>query len=145
MHQSLRELPGPRTKMEAVAVHWNPSTGNLRIANCGHVAPIVLRENGEAEQLPASSSGGLGGRATPKPSEEAETLRTGDRLVVVSDGVTGPGAGQAGLGIEGLIDAARRSELASAADTVREVHAAVRRASGEKLTDDATAVCLAVG
>jgi serine phosphatase RsbU (regulator of sigma subunit) len=145
MHQTLREMPGPRTKMEAIAVHWDPSTGGLQIANCGHVAPIVLRDGGEAEQLTASASCGLGGRATPKPNEGSDILRTGDRLLLVSDGVTGPGSGQAGLGIEGLIEAARRSERASAADTVRQVHVAVRQASGEELTDDATAVCLSAG
>ena len=145
MHQTLREMPGPRAEMEAVAVHWDPSTGDLEIANCGHVAPVVLREDGEAEQLTASASCGLGGRATPKPSEGSDTLRTGDRLLLVSDGVTGTGSGQAGLGVDGLIDAARRSERASAADTVRQVHMAVRAASGEELTDDATAVCLSAG
>jgi serine phosphatase RsbU (regulator of sigma subunit) len=145
MHQTLREMPGPRAEMNAVAVQWDPSTGGLEIANCGHVAPVVLREDGEAQQLTASPSCGLGGRATPKPNEGSDTLRTGDRLLLVSDGVTGPGSGQAGLGVEGLIEAARRSELASAADTVRQVHAAVRQASSEKLTDDATAVCLSAG
>jgi serine phosphatase RsbU (regulator of sigma subunit) len=145
MHQTLREMPGPRTKMEAVAVHWDPSTGRLQIANCGHVAPVVLREDGEAHQLTVSASCGLGGRATPKPNEDSDTLRTGDRLLLVSDGVTGLGSGQAGLGLEGLIAAALRSERASAADTVREVHKAVREANGEELTDDATAVCLSAG
>jgi serine phosphatase RsbU (regulator of sigma subunit) len=145
MHQTLREMPGPRTKMEALAVHWDPGSGRLEIANCGHVAPLVLREDGEAEQLTASASCGLGGRATPKPNEGSDVLRTGDRLLLVSDGVTGSGSGQGGLGIEGLIEAAQRSELASAADTVRQVHRAVREADGEELTDDATAVCLAAG
>jgi hypothetical protein len=74
----------------------------------------------------------------------ADALRSGDRLLLVSNGVTGSGAGQAGLEIEALIEAARRSEP-SAADTVRHVHAAVREASGGELTDDATAVCLSAG
>jgi serine phosphatase RsbU (regulator of sigma subunit) len=142
MHQTLREMPGPRSEMEAIAVHWDPGAGTLRIANCGHVAPIVLREEGEAEQLHFPPSRGLGGRSAPKPSERSESLRTGDRLLLVSNGVTGSGAGQAGLGVEGLIAAARLSEPPSAADTVRQVHMAVRLASKGELTDDATAVCL---
>jgi serine phosphatase RsbU (regulator of sigma subunit) len=71
-------------------------------------------------------------------------LLAGDRLLLVSDGVIKAGRGQAGLGERGLIEAARRSTHASAADTVREVHGAVWTAAARRLDDDATAVCLAV-
>jgi hypothetical protein len=54
------------------------------------------------------------------------------------------GEGKAGLGVEGLVQAALRSERETAADTVREIHKAVLDASGGELTDDATAVCLSV-
>jgi serine phosphatase RsbU (regulator of sigma subunit) len=145
MHQTLRKMPGPRSEMEAIAACWDPGTGGLEIANCGHISPFILREGGEAEELSFPSSAGLGGRATPKPSERSLDLRTGDRLLLVSDGVLGDGTGQADLGVEGLLEAALRSEPASAADTVREVHKAIRRTSGDDLRDDATAVCLSTG
>jgi hypothetical protein len=58
---------------------------------------------------------------------------------MVSDGV-----GNAGLGIDGWIEAALRSERATAADTVRELQVAVLEASGGDLDDDATMVCLSV-
>ena len=64
---------------------------------------------------------------------------------MVSDGVTASGEGQAGLGDEGVVEAALRSQRATAADTVREIHKAVLAAAEGELTDDATAVCLAVG
>lgn len=72
-------------------------------------------------------------------------LESGDRLLMVSDGVVMAGDGQAGLGVEGLIEAALSSERQTAADTVRRVHMAVLEASGGELEDDATAVCLSVG
>ncbi|HEX4668488.1 MAG TPA: SpoIIE family protein phosphatase [Solirubrobacterales bacterium] len=64
---------------------------------------------------------------------------------MVSDGVIEWGEGQAGLGVDGLAEAASRSRRGSAADTVREIHDAVREASVGQLADDATAVCLSVG
>jgi serine phosphatase RsbU (regulator of sigma subunit) len=144
MHQTLREMPGPRAEMAAIVAHWDPSSGRLQLANCGHVAPIVVRESGTAEPFSFAPTQGLGGRSTPKPSERSGTLLAGDRLLLVSDGVIRSGGGQADLGESGLIEAARRSAEASAAGTVREVHGAVRASAGEELGDDATAVCLAV-
>jgi serine phosphatase RsbU (regulator of sigma subunit) len=144
MHQTLRELPGPRAEMTAIAAFWDPSTGELTMANCGHVEPVVLREGGEGERLPFAPAHGLGGRSTPKPSERTSWLGPGDRLLLVSDGVTESGGGQAGLGVGGVIAAAERSQSAAAADTVRQVHDAVRAASNGELRDDATAVCLAI-
>jgi len=145
MHQTLREMPGPRAEMTAVAAHWDPSTSEVRIANCGHVAPVILRANGDIERLRFPKGRGLGGRASPRPIERTSSLDSGDRLLMVSDGVVKSGKGQAGLGVKGLIEAALRSERQTAADTVRKVHMAVLEASGGELEDDATAVCLSVG
>jgi serine phosphatase RsbU (regulator of sigma subunit) len=144
MHQTLRKMPGPRAEMTAVAAHWDPATNALQIANCGHVAPLILRSGAEVEQVRIPAGHGLGGRASPKPVERSTSLAPGDRLVMVSDGVIMSGEGQAGLGLEGLVEAALRSERETAADTVREIHRAVLLASDGELSDDATAVCLSV-
>ncbi len=145
MHQTLREMPGPRAEMAVVIAHWDPTTHELEIANCGHVAPLVVREGGEVEPLPFPRVNGLGARSTPKPGELSSRLQVGDRLLMVSDGVIESGKGQAGLGHDGLVEAALRSSRESAADTVREVHRAVLDASGSDLSDDATVVCLSIG
>jgi serine phosphatase RsbU (regulator of sigma subunit) len=145
MHQTLREMPGPRAEMTAVAARWDTSTSQVRIANCGHVAPVILRANGGIEPLRFPKGRGLGGRPSPRPVERASSLDSGDRLLMVSDGVVESHKGQAGLGIEGMTEAALRSERRTAADTVREVHTAVLESSGGELEDDATVVCLSVG
>jgi serine phosphatase RsbU (regulator of sigma subunit) len=144
MHNTLREMPGPRAEMTAIAACWDPATNDLSIANCGHVPPIILRGSAEVEHIEVPQAHGLGGRANPKPAERSTLLAPGDRLVLVSDGVIKSGEGQAGLGVEGLIRAALRSERETAADTVREIHSEVLAASGGELTDDATCVCLSV-
>jgi serine phosphatase RsbU (regulator of sigma subunit) len=143
VHRTLRELPGPRAEMTAVATRWDPSSGELRVASCGHVPPVILRRSGEVELLQAPPGPGLGGRSSPRPAEHETKLIAGDRLVMVSDGTVDCGDGNAGLGIEGTVKAALRSERETAADTVRQIHRAVLEA-GEQLTDDATAVCLSV-
>jgi serine phosphatase RsbU (regulator of sigma subunit) len=144
MHQTLREMPGPRAEMTAVVTRWDPTSAELSVANCGHVAPLILRDGGEVEQMRTISTHGLGGRASAKPVEQTALLAPGDRLVMVSDGVTEAGDGKAGLGGEGVVQAALRSRRATAADTVREIHRAVLAAAGGELSDDATAVCLSV-
>ena len=145
MHQTLREMPGPRAEMTAVVARWDPSTAEVRVANCGHVPPVILRADGAVEHFRFPKGRGLGGRSSPRPIERTSSLGSGDRLLMVSDGVVRPGDGQAGLGIDGLVEAALRSERQTAADTVRQVHLAVLAASGGDLKDDATAVCLSVG
>ena len=144
MHRTLKEMPGPGTEMSAVIAHWDPVSRALTVANCGHFAPAVIHGDGTAEQLDVPRTHGLGGRSTPKPRERIVTLDSGDRLVMVSDGVVADGRGQAGLGIDGVIAAARESERGTAADTVRRIHTAVLEATGGELGDDATAICLAV-
>ena len=135
MHQTLREMPGPRAEMTAVVGHWNPVSRRLTVANCGHVAPLIIRADGGTLHMEFRAGHGLGGRASPKPAERTDVLAPGDRLVMVSDGVVKDGEGKAGLGLDGLMEAALSSERATAADTVRKIHTAVLDASeGDSLT-----------
>ena len=142
MHRTLREMPGPLAEMTAIIARWDPATFRLEIANCGHVTPLVIRADRSVERLDVPIRRGLGGRASPRPSELVTTLEPGDRLIVCSDGVITNGDGRAGLGHDQVAEAALLAEDGSAADTVRKVHQAVLDARRE-LTDDATVVCLA--
>ena len=36
--------------MTALVAHWEPEGGALRLCNCGHVAPLLIRADGEAER-----------------------------------------------------------------------------------------------
>jgi serine phosphatase RsbU (regulator of sigma subunit) len=144
MHQTLREMPGPRAEMTAAVARWDPATHSLSVANCGHIPPLIIRADSSTEELTIPPTHGLGGRASPKPVERTATLGPGDRLVMVSDGVTKCGAGNAGLGMDGLTEAAQRAGGATAADIVRSIHSAVLEETGGDLRDDSTVVCLSV-
>src|SRR3954447_1965633 len=119
MHQTLREMPGPRAEMTALVSRWDPATHRLDVANCGHIPPVIIRHDSSVEELTIPPTHGLGGRASAKPVERSLTLSPGDRMIMVSDGVTQCGEGNAELGVDALVHAALRSRQASAADTVR--------------------------
>ena len=144
MHRTLREMPGPKAEMTALATRWDPATFRAEVVSCGHVAPLVIRRGGEVERVEVRTGRGLGGRASPRPSEVTVTVEPGDRMVLCSDGVITEGPGRAGLGYDGVAEAAVASEAGSAADTVRRVHRAVLAACRDDLQDDATVVCLAI-
>ena len=143
MHRTLREMPGPAAEMTALTARWDPATFRLELVNCGHVAPLVIRADGNVEQIDMPTARGLGGRAGSRPAEHVTTLEPGDRLVMCSDGVISDDPGRAGVGYDGVAQAALASDQGSAADTVRKVHSAVLAACREELQDDATVVCLA--
>ncbi|UJA19086.1 SpoIIE family protein phosphatase [Thermoleophilia bacterium SCSIO 60948] len=144
MHSTLKQMPGSGPEMSAYIARWDPATFWLEVAATGHVAPVILRASGP-EKVGDGSGHGLGGRTSPKPTRTEARLEPGERLVCFSDGVQRQGEGQAGLGADGIVAAALSSTTASAADTVRRIHAAAIAASTEELSDDATVVCLAVG
>jgi serine phosphatase RsbU (regulator of sigma subunit) len=144
MHRTLQEMPGPRAEMTAAVAVWDPATHALSVANCGHLPPVILRADSEVELLSTPPTRGLGGRARVKPVERRTRLEAGDRLLMVSDGVTECGEGSACLGVEGVIEAAQRSQRPTAADTVRDIHEAVLAVTDGDLRDDSTVVCLAV-
>lgn len=78
-------------------------TGKVMLVQAGHPHPLLIRASGEVEQL---GNGGMPIGLLPNVSFERieATLRSGDRLFLVSDGVTEcPDPSGNELGAEGLI------------------------------------------
>ncbi|MFJ8488031.1 SpoIIE family protein phosphatase [Streptomyces sp. NPDC094038] len=63
----------------------DPGTGRTRVANAGHIPPLILGEDGSAEYVKAS--GPLLGVGLPHPPPTELVLEPTDRLLMVTDGL----------------------------------------------------------
>ncbi len=118
-------------------------SGAMRWANAGHPPPLLVRQNGRIEALPATGVPiGLFEEAAV-PAQET-TLEAGDKLVIYSDGVTdAANTARDFFGMKRLRDAAE----AGARGSARELHDCILRAiavfaSGAEQRDDITLVVL---
>ncbi|MFL1903540.1 SpoIIE family protein phosphatase [Streptomyces tauricus] len=63
----------------------DPATGRTRIANAGHIPPLIIRDTGTADY--AKAAGPLLGVGLPHPAPTELYLEAGDRLLMVTDGL----------------------------------------------------------
>ncbi|MGW4868076.1 SpoIIE family protein phosphatase [Streptomyces chartreusis] len=63
----------------------DPGTGRVRIANAGHIPPVILRDGGRAEYVRVC--GPLLGLALDRPEPVELVLHREDRLLMVTDGL----------------------------------------------------------
>jgi serine phosphatase RsbU (regulator of sigma subunit)/CheY-like chemotaxis protein len=63
----------------------DPDTGRTRIANAGHIPPLIVRDNGTADY--AKAAGPLLGVGLPHPPATELFLEPTDRLLMVTDGL----------------------------------------------------------
>ncbi|MFJ8532727.1 SpoIIE family protein phosphatase [Streptomyces sp. NPDC093591] len=63
----------------------DPGTGRTRIANAGHIPPLIVRDAGDAEYVPVD--GPLLGLGLDRPEPSELVLARGDRLLMVTDGL----------------------------------------------------------
>ncbi len=112
----------------------------LRYANCGHLPPYLFHADGTVEPLmPTAMVVGLFEEWTVKICDRE--LRTGDTLVLYTDGVTEATNEQLDeFGSERLIATVNAHRDLPAAAIVNEIHAAVQDFSHGHPTDDLTVV-----
>nr|WP_234329954.1 fused response regulator/phosphatase [Streptomyces viridochromogenes] len=63
----------------------DPGTGRTRIANAGHIPPLIVRDGGDAEYVPVD--GPLLGLGLDRPAPTELVLSPKDRLLMVTDGL----------------------------------------------------------
>ncbi len=119
---------------------YDDRTRRLRYANCGHLPPFLLRANGTLERLPSTATV-LGIFSSWTCEERTVDLRSGDTLVLFSDGVTEAGIEtEEEFGEDGLLSVIQSLTGSSAEALVAGVINAV---AGEK-QDDVTVVAVRV-
>ncbi|MCW2718866.1 PP2C family protein-serine/threonine phosphatase [Pseudonocardia sp.] len=117
-------------------------TGSARLLNAGHPAPLLLRDGlVETVQLPPDLPLGLD-RATVY-QEHTLPLRSGDRLLLLTDGITeAHHRGAPPFGTPHVKQLLTSLAHLPPAEFVRHLTRAVLDHRGGDLADDATAVCL---
>ncbi|HUG53645.1 MAG TPA: SpoIIE family protein phosphatase [Vicinamibacteria bacterium] len=131
---------GPDRFVSLVYVVLDPARGTLTYVNAGHPAPVLLRPDGVARRL---RRGGpvLGVVAEADYEEGLFALAGGDRLVLVTDGITEAGSGGVDeLGDERLMAALRALRGEPATEAAARVLGLARDFAPEGLGDDATVV-----
>jgi serine phosphatase RsbU (regulator of sigma subunit) len=147
MHEVVSALGNPDFFVTALIARWYGATKTLRWINCGHPAAYVAGTDGELRPLAGADAPALGSRdGFPQRPEPGELqLQPGERLILVTDGITHRHTKDGGqFGAEGLQAAVAASGDGSAAATTMAIQRAVASAWEEPLEDDATVVVLAV-
>src|SRR5262249_35805419 len=117
---------------------------SLFYCNAGHVPPIVIRQDGAVFRL---SEGGtiLGAFADVQYEQTHTDFGSGDRLVLITDGITeAMNAKREEFGEDRLIDLLVQYRHMSATNLHRKVIDAVASFAGQSLQDDATLMIVAV-
>ena len=120
------------------------STRTLACSNAGHTPPILVRADGSVWR-PGSDGMVLGVLESNTYTQSEATLHAGDRLVLVTDGITeATSRTDAELGDEGLIAGLRETRTLAAAEAAPRVLELAGRFAAEGLADDATVVVVDV-
>jgi serine phosphatase RsbU (regulator of sigma subunit) len=112
------------------------ATATAGIVNAGHPAPLRVR-GGQVEFVRFDADRPFGLQPEPGYRVQALPLEVGDRLMFVTDGMLERDA--AGLNIAAILTASMNMH---AREAVQHLTQAVLEASGGRLRDDATALCL---
>jgi serine phosphatase RsbU (regulator of sigma subunit) len=131
---------GPERFVSLVYAVLDPARGTLTYANAGHPPPVLLRADGAVRRL--LRGGPVLGVVVEADYEEGRlALHGGDRLVLVTDGITeAAGRGAEELGDERLLAGLRDLRALGAAETAAGVLDLAREFATDELHDDATVV-----
>lgn len=131
---------GPDRFVSLVYAVLDPARGTLTYANAGHPPPVLLRADGVVRRL---RRGGpvLGVVAEADYKEGLLALHRGDRLVLVTDGITeAEGVAADELGDEGLMATLQTLRALDATDAAPRILDLARSFAAGELGDDATVV-----
>ncbi len=124
---------------------YDDATRRLRYANCGHLSGLLLRADGNVEQL-GSTSTLLGLFSDWDCSMREQELSPGDVLALYTDGITEACDGQGDeFGERRLIDALRQHRELSCQGLLAAIVGEVRRFSPQEQSDDITAIVTKFG
>lgn len=144
LHTFLRPLLGGNRFATAVAGTLS-GDGELRIANAGHCAPLILRRHGAIEEI--NSTGPVAGLLeTSRWCTTRRQLRPGDLLAIYTDGISEAEAPNGTeFGSSRLIDTLRSHQTSDLQRLATATLDAVARHSVGARMDDQTLLVLRMG
>lgn len=146
MDTTVRELGNPDYYVTALIARWYAATSTLTWVNCGHPPAYVVDADHQLTELQGKSYPALGaGPANPTHRSTQRQLHHGERLILLTDGITGRRMenGET-FGIDGVRQALERADNPTAAATAMAIQQAVTNSWREPLQDDGTVVVMAV-
>jgi serine phosphatase RsbU (regulator of sigma subunit) len=146
MHQTVRRLGNPDFHVTALVARWRAATSTFTWINCGHPHAYLVDVHGNVNELEGPEHPPLGSDAEERLFEATERrLQSDERLILVTDGITGRRTEGGGtFGIEGIRRAVGEVENPTAAGTAMAILQAVTDCWREPLEDDGTVVVLCV-
>lgn len=145
MHKTLASFGDRPPRAAATIATWSGSTALLRWVSCGDSPPLMTDDHGNVEVLGEHDQPPLGAAGFPKSLRvQTRRLRPGQRVLLISDGITGR-ANEDGVafGMDGVAQAIRAHPGRSAAATLRAIQDAALAHARGPLADDATLMVLA--
>ncbi len=146
MDETVRQLGNPDFHVTALVGRWRAATATLTWVNCGHPPAYLVDADGELDELMGPRHPALGaGPANPTYEPTRRQLHPGERLILLTDGITQRRMEDGGtFGVEGLRDALERADNPTAASTAMAIQQAVTDCWREPLEDDGTVVVMAI-
>ena len=146
MHDTVRKLDNEGFFVTALIARWHAATTTLTWINCGHPPGYIVDLDGHLEELTGPEHPALGvGAEDPRFEVSERRLHPGERVVLVTDGITGRHIDGGGtFGLDGLRDAIENAAAPTAACTAMAIQQAVTDCWREPLEDDGTVVVMAV-
>jgi serine phosphatase RsbU (regulator of sigma subunit) len=146
MHETVRQLGNVDFYVSALVARWRPATRTLTWVNCGHPPAYLADAEGHLTELENPTHPALGVDGwDPTFSTSRRELHSGERVILVTDGITQrhtEGGGR--FGVDGLERAVAGVEHPTAAATAMAILRAVSNCWREPLEDDGTVAVLAV-
>ncbi|MDQ6818918.1 MAG: serine/threonine-protein phosphatase, partial [Actinomycetota bacterium] len=146
MHETVQQLGNAEFHVTALVARWRAATATLNWINCGHPPAYVVDAEGQLEELEGTADPALGtGPSDPSYQTNQRQLHQGERLILLTDGITERKMEHGGkFGVNGLRDALERADNPTAASTAMAIQQAVTDCWREPLEDDGTVVVMAI-
>ncbi len=145
MNDTVRRLEHETFEITTWLARWRAATGTLSWVNCGHPAAYLVDADGELTELAGLRHPALGKSAQPTYRVTEQALTPGQRVIIVTNGITQRKLESGGtFGVDGIKAALDRAENQTAAATAMAIQQAVTDCWKEPLEDDGTILVMAV-